>query len=115
MIELPQLLKERREAAGLSLQKLGEKADISDSTISKIESGETPNPKWNTVCILAKALNFSEQEFLALAGYAETIESTYLKELHGVELLSGEEISTVQLFVDFLLNRKQKVDEGGNH
>jgi transcriptional regulator with XRE-family HTH domain len=49
-------LKALRAAAGLTQQRLAEKAGLHISVVTKLEYGLTPNPMWETVCALADAL-----------------------------------------------------------
>ena len=49
-------LKKAREAAGLSLAEVAEKSGIDKSAISKIETGQHPNPTVSTLCRYAHAL-----------------------------------------------------------
>ena len=63
MLNFSQELRIRRKAAKLSLKTLGSMSGVSDSTISKIEKKESSNLRWDTVCVLTKALKFTEDEF----------------------------------------------------
>lgn len=105
MCSIPQIVKAHRESAGLSLQDLSKISGVSDSTISKIENEERPNLRWDTVCALVKALNFSEEEFLSIAGFSSSCKHSS-PSIAGIETLSGEDLSAVQLFVDYLSYRK---------
>jgi DNA-binding XRE family transcriptional regulator len=49
-------LKKAREAAGLSLADVAEKSGIDKSALSKIETGQHPNPTVSTLCRYAHAL-----------------------------------------------------------
>ena len=49
-------LKKAREVAGLSLADVAEKSGIDKSAISKIETGQHPNPTVSTLCRYAHAL-----------------------------------------------------------
>ena len=69
MLSLGKTIEKHRIARGLSLQKLGDLCGLSDTTISKIEKGESTKLRWETVCSLTRALNFTEDEFLILAEY----------------------------------------------
>ena len=57
-------LKALRTAAGLTLAQLAERAGMNLHGIAKIESGERPNPGWETVCALAAALGVTPNDFL---------------------------------------------------
>ena len=49
-------LRKAREAAGLSLADVAEKSGIDKSALSKIETGQHPNPTVSTLCRYAHAL-----------------------------------------------------------
>ncbi len=51
------LLRDAREAAGLTLTELAEQTGITRQAISRIESGENRNPTVSTIVRLAEALN----------------------------------------------------------
>ncbi len=107
MLSFPQELRNRRKAAKLSLKTLGSMSGVSDSTISKIEKEESLNLRWDTVCVLTKALKFTEDEFLELAGYpghkSEQKEQSHTK----YDDLTDEERREADLFIEFLLHRKK--------
>ncbi|MBC8179865.1 helix-turn-helix transcriptional regulator [candidate division KSB1 bacterium] len=52
-------MKKYRAKLGISQDKLSKLADITFHTITKIESGATPNPGIETVIKIANALNVS--------------------------------------------------------
>ena len=110
MLNFPQELRNRRKAAKLSLKALGNMSGVSDSTINKIENEESPNLRWDTVCGLAKALRFTGEEFLELAGYP--VQELPLQEIpinkQYVEL-TDEERKEADLFIEFLLNRRKSL------
>lgn len=107
MLNFPHEVKSRRCAAGMSLKTLGSRCGMSDSTISKIEKSESPNLRWDTVCGLTKALNFTPEEFLELAGY-ETPDTCKEKMPVFIDgILTDEEQKEVQLFVDFVIHRRK--------
>ena len=49
-------LKQAREAAGLSLADVADRTGIDKSALSKIETGQHPNPTVSTLCRYAHAL-----------------------------------------------------------
>jgi len=103
MLELGQFIKEKREAAGLSQKALGAAAGISDSAVQRIEAGERKTPGWDTLCKIAKALDFHPFEILQNAGYitAEDLKP-YSQPLQGLSELNQTELKYVQLFADFI-------------
>ena len=111
MLNFSQELRIRRKAAKLSLKTLCSMSGVSDSTISKIEKEDSSNLRWETVCVLTKALKFTEDEFLELAGYPvhklEEKEQSHSK----YDDLTDEERKEVDLFIEFLLHRKKKLSD----
>lgn len=57
-------IKKYRAKLGISQDKLSKLADITFHTITKIESGSTPNPGIETVMKIAKALDVTVNELL---------------------------------------------------
>ena len=89
MPNLGEMIKNKREAAGLSQKKLGTACGLSDSEIMKIENGQRKTPSWKNLCKIAQALDFHP--------------------------LNENDIETIQLFVDFVISRKgiDRNPEGG--
>ena len=57
-------IKKYRAKLGISQDKLSKLADITFHTITKIESGATPNPGIETVMKIAKALGVTVNDLL---------------------------------------------------
>ncbi len=57
-------IKKYRAELGISQDKLSKLADITFHTITKIESGATPNPGIETVMKIAKALDVTVNDLL---------------------------------------------------
>lgn len=57
-------IKKYRAQLGISQDKLSKLADITFHTITKIESGSTPNPGIETVMKVAKALGVTVNDLL---------------------------------------------------
>ena len=57
-------IKRLRKEMNISQDKLSKLADVSFHTITKIESGDTPNPTVDTVKKIAKALGVSVDSLL---------------------------------------------------
>ena len=108
MLELGQFIKEKRKSAGLSQKALGEAAGISDSAVQRIESGLRKTPCWETLCKIAKALDFHPFEILQNAGYitAEDLKP-YSQPVKGLGELNQIELRYVQLFADFIKANRQ--------
>jgi len=67
--QLGRLLRQKREAAGLSTRALGLKAGINDSTIVRLEQGLRDTPRPDILTKLAKALHLNLADVFSLAGY----------------------------------------------
>ena len=106
MSNLGQLIKVKREAAGLSQKKLGSACDLSDSEIMKIENGIRKKPNWENLCKIAQALNFHPFEFLLAAGYISEEDIHPNIQLQGLGNLESSDIDCLQLFIDFIISRK---------
>ena len=115
MPNLGEMIKDKREAAGLSQKKLGIACGLSDSEIMKIENGQRKTPSWKNLCKIAQALKFHPFEILLGAGYITENDINPGIRLRGLDKLNEKDIETVQLFVDFLLSRKDAdgISEGG--
>ena len=50
MPNLGEMIKNKREAAGLSQKRLGSACGLSDSEIMKIENGQRKTPSWK-ICV----------------------------------------------------------------
>ena len=115
MPNLGAMIKNKREAAGLSQKRLGTTCGLSDSEIMKIESGQRKTPSWKNLCRIAKALDFHPFEILLAAGYITENDINPGVRLHGLDKLNDKDIETIQLFVDFMISRKgtDRIPEGG--
>lgn len=67
--ELGQLLKQHRQAAGLSLEALAKATGMEGSTVLRIERGEIAAPNPQSLQRLASALGTEVEDYFALAGY----------------------------------------------
>ena len=109
-----QLIREKRKEKNLSQKRLGALCGISDSEVMKIENGVRKTPNWESLCKIAKALDIHPFEYLLAAGYIS--EKDFQVKLLNLEKLSEEDIKYVQLFIDFIVERKCCINEGGkNH
>lgn len=111
MPDLGQWIKHKREAAGLSLKKLGTACGVSDSEIMKIENGTRKNPNWSTLCEIARILKFHPFEILLVAGYITENDIHPSLKIHGLEKLNTDDVVMLQLFIDFLTMRRNSVGD----
>jgi transcriptional regulator with XRE-family HTH domain len=68
-LPLGERIRKHREAAGLSLRQLANKAGVDVANISRLESGDATKPKPETLMRLAEALGLDASELLTAAGY----------------------------------------------
>lgn len=106
MSNLGRIIKEKREALGLSQKKLGDACGLSDSEIYKIETGERKKPNWENLCKIARELKVHPFGFLLEAGYISESDIHPTAKLQGLEQLNSCEIDNVQLFIDFIISKK---------
>ena len=66
---LAKLIRSRREQTGMSAAELARRADTNKSTITRLESGQVPNPRPETLKAVAVALNLPVSDLLASADY----------------------------------------------
>ncbi len=100
------VIKENRELCGYSRKKLAELSGISDSELLKIENGERKSPSWRNLCEIAKAINISPIEFLIKTGYLSQKDLNPVYMLKRVDKLEQEDLCDLQLFIDFLISKK---------
>jgi transcriptional regulator with XRE-family HTH domain len=84
-------LRDLRKAAGLTLRELAESVEVNFSYLSKIENGVLPPPSERVVRSLAEALNYDEDELLALAGIITADIAEILKDRQAREKLRAEQ------------------------
>lgn len=114
MHDLGKMIKEKREAYGISQKRLGCACGLSDSEIMKIEKGERKSPNWINLCKIAKALDFHPFEILLEAGYITEDDIHPNLKLHRLDKLNKNELEIVQLFVDFMIQRKEIDNQKGD-
>lgn len=106
--QVGEFIKERRESLNISLKKLGESCDVSDSEILKIESGQRKNPNWTTLCKIARALNFHPFEIMLKAGYISETDINPSFKLKNLDRLSIQDLDFVQSVIDAHIARNAK-------
>ena len=106
------MIKKRRDELNISLKKLGDACGVSDSEVSKIESGERKNPNWNTLCKIARALGFHPFELLLQAGYISESDIHPILRIKGLEYLSSEDLEVVQNVINAQLKKNAKKTAG---
>lgn len=112
MEDVGNVIKDNRERCGFSRKKLAELSGISDSELMKIENGERKNPSWRNLCEIAKALEISPVEFMIKTGYITVKDLNPVYMLKRVDKLEQDDLTDLQLFIDFLISRKKTKLEG---
>lgn len=113
MSNVGQLIKNKRESLGWSQKKLGLAAGLSDSEIMKIENGTRKKPNWTNLCRIAQALDSHPFELMLAAGYISDSDVHPILLLKGLTKLSKQEIKYLQLFIDFMISRKNESTKEG--
>ena len=65
------MLKQAREALGLSARELAKRSGINDSNVVRLEQGSIANPRPDTLKSLADVLALDLADVYAVAGYAQ--------------------------------------------
>ena len=112
MADIGVFIKQRREKAGYSLKKLASLSGISDSELFKIENGTRQNPNWKNLREIAKALEIHPFELLLEADYISETDINPIIRLKGLDKLNSSELDLVQLYVDFLLEKRNEIMKG---
>jgi len=105
-------IKQHREKAGYSLKRLASLSGISDSELYKIENGTRQNPNWKNLCEIAKALDMHPFVIMLEANYISETDISPIIRLKGLDKLNSSELDLVQLYVDFLLEKRNKITKG---
>lgn len=109
--EVKDIIKERREAMGLSLNDLGEKVGVNPSTIMRWEKGDIANMKRDKISALAKALDISPAIIME---WKDPYENPYdhpeqLRRLiHYFNLLSASSKDDLESYMEFLLQKQEE-------
>ena len=106
MPNLGEFIKNKRKAAGISQKTLANISGVADSTIHNIEINKTRNPGWELLCKIAVALEFHPFEILKEAGYITENDINPTLLIKGLDKLNNQEREVVQLFIDFILSKK---------
>lgn len=69
--DLGDLIKKLREERGMTITEVSKKSGISIAQISRIENGKRDKPKPETLYSIAKALDYSHNVLMTIAGYID--------------------------------------------
>ena len=75
-------LKKMKEERKLTTKQISELSGIPESTISRILSGQTDNPSFDTICALVRAMGGSLDEFTGIQSSTDAPESLALVDLY---------------------------------
>ena len=75
-------------------------------------NGTRQNPNWKNLCEIAKALDIHPFEFLLEAEYISETDINPIIRLKGLDKLNSSELDLVQLYVDFLLEKRNEIMKG---
>ena len=115
-------IKEKREKKGLSQRKLAELANVSNTEISRIESGERKRPAPYILRRIAPYLGVNYEELLEIAGYKELVVEKPLQVLQVkddpavykraiedfADNVTPEEVEKVKEYLQFLIAQREK-------
>lgn len=104
--EVKDIIKERREEMGLSLNDLGEKVGVNPSTIMRWEKGDIANMKRDKIAALAKALDLSPAVIMGWEDpYKYPEELQHL--IHYFNLLSTAQRGKLESYLEFLVSTQE--------
>lgn len=106
MVSIGEFIKSKRTELGFSQKKLGSLVNLSDSEIMKIENGTRKTPNWESLCKIAHAFKISPLEMLLVSGYISKEDINPSLKVKGLEKLNEIELENVQLYIDFIISRK---------
>ena len=107
---LGEFIKTRRTELGMTRNQLGIKAGISHTEVHRIETGERRQPSLKVLCALADALGVPQEDFLRVAGYAPSDDTTAIEKAFPT-LKTEKQRETVGKIVDGLSRNSQLKDE----
>lgn len=108
MTQLGQLLKEQRLAKNLSMKSVYKATGIHDSTLSRIESGETTEPPAKTIRKLSDLYESNAVELFLSCGYLQVSDlEKYQQCFSGIDKLTNEEKALIQAQIDLFLKNKR--------
>ena len=108
MAQLGQLLKEQRLAKNLSMKSVYKATGIHDSTLSRIENGDTPEPPAKTIKKLTDLYEGNAVELFISCGYLQVSDlEKYQQCFSGIDKLTNEEKALIQAQIDLFLKNKR--------
>lgn len=90
---------------GFTAETLSQKCGVPKSTIDKITSGVTPDPRYETVKAIANALDLSVDELSEYLGI-DTTEPQTIAAHHDNEEWSDEELGEIEKFKEYVKSKR---------
>lgn len=101
-----QLIKDTLKAKGLNYEQLSEMSKIPKSTIMKVLSGNTKNPRLDTVKALLSALDLDiSTNTMSIPKNLENVPIAFSGKL---EQLTQEDMEDVSNYIDFIIAKKKR-------
>lgn len=102
--QLAELLRDKRDALGLSASEVARRAGVTTGTVTRIELGQIPSPKADSLTAIAEVLQIEKADVFAAAGWVPGKELPTLRpylrsKYHG---LSEADASRVESYIDRL-------------
>lgn len=113
MNNIGKFIKEKREAAGFSQEKLAKACSLQhDSTLNRIENGSR-KVTWEELGEISQVLeNFHIFEALQAAGFLDEKDIHPILKIRHLEKLTPTELNDVQQYVDFLIYKTTASQKG---
>ena len=110
MNELGRLIRETREAKGMSLRSLERKVGVSNAHLSQLETGRIEKPSMALLYLISEALDLDPKQLLQVSGHVEKRDiggSNLLGvAFRGSDELTAEEADEVLRFIEMLKKRQ---------
>ena len=107
---LGEYVKQIRKEKGFSRNELAGKSGLSHTEIQRIETGERKQPSLKNLCALATALGVPQEEFLKVAGYAPSDDTSPVERAFP-GLQTSKQRETVEKIADGLSRNADLKDE----
>lgn len=108
--EIGSLLRERRIELGLTMKQVGAACDVSESTISRWETGEIDNIKRGSIYLLSKVLFLPINTILGIQTDEQIISAEIINKrreiINSLEDLNVQELDDVDRFIKTFIKRK---------
>lgn len=102
--QLAELLRNKREGLGLSASEVARRAGVTAGTVTRIELGQIPSPKADSLTAIAEVLQIPRSDVFAAAGWVAGNELPTLRPYLRSKYhdLSEEDAHKVETYIDQL-------------